>query len=659
VTAVQRVRRIRAALLTAIAGAAVLWGALAGLAVVALFAGAELAAPLPLPLRRAAVPLAIVASALGGAVVIWRGRYAVSLGRVALYVEERIPTLQFALATAVDLAGTLPAVALEHVVQDIDPRGVLRAPVRRALGMPAAMLLAAVVAWRALPPANRARVLSPRSGDLLSAPYRRSPLANRLVRIVARVEPPSYARQPLVSLDDPSDIQALVGSRVTVSGMGAAASHAGPLAALVGRDSLTVRAAGDTWSVSLSIPTSATVIKLLDRGYDRLLTLEPHADNAPAVTLSEPARDSTYPLPKGSVAFAASAADDIGLGRVEFEFRHSSGGGELFHTRQWTAGGLSLHGDGAATIRVTVRLDTMKLGPGDVLHVRAIAVDLNDVTGPDTGVSDTRTLRIDDPRSRDTLRINPSRAVPLDTTLLSQRMLIIQAESLLARRIALAQLAFGNEARRLGFRQGQLRSRVEELISTPESEDRTTDLEEQKKQGQIAEEDVASLLRQASNAMVDAERLLVATNVSGGIPHMRRALHFLDRARQSRRLYLRGVVPAEPIDLNKVRLTGEDKASPAPRGSRQPEADARRALLARIDRVAPLLSVARQTAADSLTFIRVDALKVAPDAAVPLRQAIDALRRGESAVPPLQAARRRLQRSVDTAPSLSPWQRLP
>jgi hypothetical protein len=637
----------------------VLWGALAGLGLVALLTGADLVAPLPVALRRAALPLAIVAAALAIALVLWRGRRAVSLPRVALFVEERVPALQFALATAVDMAGTTSALALERVINGIDWRGVLRAPARRALVVPGIALLAALLTWRALPATSRERVIHPWSGDLLTAPNVRAPLANRLVPIVARVEPPPYARHPTVSLDDPSTIPALVGSRVTVRGRGAAERDAGPLTAHMGRDSLSVLAAGDTWSVALSMPATPSVIRFQDRRYDRLLTLEPQIDKAPDVTLAQPVRDSTFLLPKGTIAFAATATDDIGLGRMEFEFRHSSGGGELFRTRRWTAGGISPRGDTSAAIRISVRLDTMQLGPGDVLHVRAIAVDLNDVTGPDTGVSDTRTLRIDDPRSRDTLRINASRAVPLDTTLLSQRMLIIQAESLLARRARLQVVAFGNEARRLGFRQGLLRARVEELISTPESADRTTDLEEQKKEGQIAEEDVASLLRQASNAMIDAERLLVATDVPGGLPHMRRALHFLDRARESRRLYLRGVIPAEPIDLNRVRLKGEDKASPAPRQPRQAEGDARRALLARIDRVAPMLSIAAQAAADSLTFIRVDALKQAPEAAQSLGQAIDALRQGQSALPSLLAARRRLQRAVDAAPSLSPWQGMP
>jgi hypothetical protein len=311
------------------------------------------------------------------------------------------------------------------------------------------------------------------------------------------------------------------------------------------------------------------------------------------------------------------------------------------------------------TLRVPARLDTMRLGPGDVLHVRAVALDENDVTGPDSGFSETRTIRIDDPRTRDTLRITPSAALPLDTTTLSQRMLIIEAESLLARRPRLDAGVYGRGARGLGQRQGRLRMRVEELLSTPEIRDISADLEQHTAEGSIAEASVASLLRDASRAMIDAESDLLRVRVAEALPHMRRALRFLDRARASGRLYLRGILPLSAVDLPKVRLKGEDPASVGARDPRPPVSDARRALLTRLERALPLRPLARRAFLDSLTLVRAAALSLAPDVAEPLGEAIDRVRQGSDPSAALSTVRRRLRRDTQASPALSGWRGVP
>ncbi len=642
-TALERVRRARVILLVTIAVAAVLWAG-AGYHLVALFASAaDLVVGLPLGVRQFVTPLAVTVALAAAVAVVWRGRRARALPRVALFIEERAPALQFALATAIDAETPSRQAALDRVVAQRYPEGVLRAPVRRALSLAAGVFLTLVLAMFTVPAATRQRVLNPRAGDVLARPGARPVRASRLVPIVARVNPPAYAHQSSFALDDPISVSALPGSRVEILGRGAGDSLP-RVSAGMGGDTLPVTAVGDTWRVDVTMPSRPAIVRLADRGFDRLLALEPGADLAPRVTLEVPARDSTYRLPRGQVVFQAKAEDDIGLAAAWFEFRHSSGGGERFTTRRWIVAATSPGNARSAAIRVTVRLDTLRLGPGDVVHVRAMAMDANDVTGPDTGWSDTRTLRIDDPGARDTIRINPSQAAPLDTTALSQRMLIVRAETLLTRKPRLVADSFTRQSVQLGGRQAALRTRVESVIS---------DLENIQTVGFVGRTEISTLLHQASDAMRDAETELRIAHVETALPPMRRALRFLEQARQARRLYLRGVLPPETVDLPAVRLQGTDSATVALRRPRDRLADPRRALLARLDGLAGL---AGQALVDSLTVLRVDALTAAPDVADPLARAIDAARRHADPGAPLGIARRRLERSTVATPALGPWQ---
>jgi hypothetical protein len=109
--------------------------------------------PLALGFRAAALPAAIIAGLAALGVMLGRGRHAFRRGRVALLLEERVPTLEYALVTA--LEGSEPgAAALERIVDRAMPTGVLRAPVARALGLSLALLvlpLLGVAASRPIP----------------------------------------------------------------------------------------------------------------------------------------------------------------------------------------------------------------------------------------------------------------------------------------------------------------------------------------------------------------------------------------------------------------------------------------------------------------------------------------------------------------------------
>lgn len=648
-SALGRIRGARATLVTTLTFTALLKAVAAALGVLCLAGIVDLATPLPLGARRVAVPVAIFTGLGTLLILLFRGRHAFNLERVALYLEERVPALEYALVTALGSTGA-NAPALDRAVERAAPGGALRAPVARGLGVSAGMLALAVTAVAALPAAQRERILRPKAGDLLLTGAPGGPLGSRLIAIAVRFAPPAYARQRTVELDNPASVSALAGSRVEIRGRGAERGGMDSLGASTGGSSIPVRAVADTWMVLLPMPQTPAAIRLSDRSHARLLTLEPTADLPPAVSLTAPSRDTSYAHPRGRLTLSGSARDDYGLARAEFELMHTSGSGERFDIRRLTLGTVEPRGARTAAIQATLLLDTMKLGPGDVLHVRVTARDENTVFGPGEGASDTRTIRIADPRARDTVQVIAAAVAELDTTMLSQRMLVIRAESLQVRRRRITEPAYRGRSDLLGKQQGQLRERVEAVI-----EELTTATDA----GFTGPTESSLVLSEAVAAMKLAQRELGVFRVSDALPHMYRALKALERVRSADRLYLRGIFPKLVVDLEKIRLKGTDKPSVGGREARPPLPSPRKILRQRLDGSVALLQRGAGGIGDSLVLIRVDALTQAPDAAASLAQAIDALRAGKDPMPGVRAARRLLLRATVAVPGVAVWRGAP
>ena len=149
-TTLDRLRSARRAVLAALGARAMLWGAALGLAV---FAAVVVLAP---PSPRTGVVAPLLGAAAGVAVAAWAIARAVkraTLPAVALWVEERVPALDYALVTLAEGAAPAGGPMAERTLQALDARarGVAWEPAvarsaRRALGAPALALLAAVVA---------------------------------------------------------------------------------------------------------------------------------------------------------------------------------------------------------------------------------------------------------------------------------------------------------------------------------------------------------------------------------------------------------------------------------------------------------------------------------------------------------------------------------
>jgi hypothetical protein len=632
---------------------------------------ADAVATLGVVVRRGALPAAVAAGALAALWRLARGAPFPTVADVALWLDGAAPTLRFALVSALDpgVPAATRARCAAHAAT-VDLEGVARralAPVWRRVAVAAVGTIGAALA---LPRGTVARVVAPTPGDGLVAPGAAS-TADPLARIVVRVDPPGYIGGRGTTRDDPAAISGHPGSRVRVDGVRAVSA---PRARLDDR-ALAVTAGGGSWSVAFALPPQAGLLRLTHGRRERLLVVEPRVDSTPRVVLRTPERDSTLRIAAGALTVAADARDDLGLASLAVEYIITSGSGELFESRTGRLAGPAPTGR-VASWASRLRLDTLRLGSGDVMHLRAVALDRNDVTGPGVGVSETRAVRIARADEYDSVAVDAVPPPEVEKDALSQRMLLLRTEALIRQWPRLARDAARREAGAIARDQKRLRQRVGQLVFERlegeagaehshfpgDGHDHGADQRlspDQVLQGALAgrpdrptmldfdgdESPVVRINRpllEAFNHMWDAANALDLVEPPAAVPPMRRALEALQRARAAERLYVRGRPPRVVVDVDRVRLTGRDTGTAAARVPRAPDDPAAAARLARFDRALGAVSRDAGAALDSLTVLRVDLLAVAPAAAAALGTALDRARRGGDATGPLVNVRRLL-----------------
>ena len=666
-SALATLRATRRALRATIVVRALLWGAAAALLVFGAMAFAGRWSAVAPAAARAAAAGAGVVVALALAV---RAVRRATLPAVALWVEERVPGLDYALVTLAE-AGAGPRAALEAHAARVRWTPAVRRAAARALAAPLLALVVALLLVRVAPAgASRLAARGGAAGGGGEAGGRA--VDDRLAALRVRVTPPAYARLAASELRDPSSVSALVGSGVVVTGRGAAEGITGA----VGESAVRVSAAGDGWAAALRMPARPAALRLRDGARERWLVLAPLADSAPVVTLTAPARDTVFRAPAGTLPLAAGATDDVGLVRGGFEYIVSSGEGESFTFRSGTVGARTFGGARRGELAARLDLAALALQPGDVVHVRAVAGDANTVSGPGIGASETRALRIARAGEYDSVAVEGAPPPEADKSLVSQRMLIMLTEALEKKRPRLARDEVVREARRIAVDQKRLRKAVGEIVFARLGDEPGGEHEHSPDDGHdhAAEEPSAdsaeALLRaadaatgrgvaealdfhgdetpvvainrpllEAYNAMWDASRELDAGEPKRALPPMRIALAAIQRARAAERIYLRGRAPDVIVDVGKVRLAGKPEGSAAPRAPRQPAGDAALERRRRLARAVAALPAAPAPARDSLLALRVDALDGAPALAAALGEAIELLRAGRDATAALARAR--------------------
>lgn len=711
-----RVESTRRSLVATLATRAVLWGAASGLATLGLLIAVA-------SRRGAAVsPASGLAAALVAAAVaalLLRPVRRLTVPRVALWIEERVPTLQYALVTAVDPAGDIgPALpSLERRLEHVSWVGETRRAAARAMQRPlVGVVLGAVliVLARRIPAATAMSVHGTPSGTSSSAPV---PATSPFARLAATVRAPAYAGGKTVRIESPASITALVGSVVTLDAPGTGADISIDVGELRGA----VQSANGRWTAAFTVGPRPTLVRLRHSAGERIIALEPRLDSVPSVRLLAPLRDTVMRVARGSMPLSADVHDDIGLVSGAFEYIVSSGEGESFKFRSGTLGTKQLSGSATGSLTGSLSLDGLNLKPGDLVHIRAVARDGNNVSGPGVGASETRVLRVARAGEYDSIAVEGAPPPEADKSLISQRMLILLTERLDKRRPRLTRETLLSESRTISRDQTRLRKRVGDIIFQrlgddpsgehghgPDEEEPGVDSTQPKldtivvdsagraarRAGRAAREVAAAdsadsaraaLLRAASaatgtgneildfegdetpvvainrplleayNAMWEASRELDQGETGKALPPMRRALEAIQRARQAERIYLRGKAPAVVVDLARVRLTGKEQGQTSQRAPRAPLDPAAARRAERLSDAIALATTSPAAAIDSLVLLRVESIEAAPELARALADAVEAMRANRDATGLLSRARRVAEGGVRGSNGIGAW----
>ena len=595
--------------------------------------------------------VALAIAVLTGCWVLWRARYVLSRRRVALWMEERAPSLQYALVTASDPLASGDMTLLENAIEgsniDIFVRPAVLTPVIYA-GVALSVMAGAFAAALTLA-SGRATVVV---HDVLSGVGVKTMMPNRLLGLTVRVVAPAYAGGAVTSLDDPSGVTALVGSSIALRGAGGITG----IGVKLGTRDVRVAGRNDEWEATFQMPPVATTISLTDRSYDRVLAVIPIADQPPVVIMTQPTRDTVWRhVPSGAIAFSAHATDDIGLTDGHMEYTVTTGSGEIFKSATSSTGATRFGGAKVAEIHVSLGLAQLHLTEGAILSVRAVVSDNNTLSGPAISTSDTRTFRVARADEYDSLAVEAAPPPPTERSLLTERMLIISAESLFRKQASLAKLEYVTSSGRIGLDQADLRKKVYGILYEQDEAGGTNGVE-----GDDEELDPQLVLnrdlKEAYDAMWDAERSLNIGEIKIALPFMTRAARALDRARLADRLYLRGRPPRIVVNIEKIRLTGKEKGISNVVAKPRARADS---ALARLDgSLDAALGLVRSDPAhfvDALIRLRAEATPVNAVFATALGDAVDAFRAGTDMTASLVRARRALLGAPRVGNPALPW----
>ena len=594
--------------------------------------------------------LAFVAPVAG---FVWRALTRRSA--TALDVERRAPGCRNLIVTAAellerphDIRSDIGAMVCQHAVaaaQRLEIRALfpLGSALRR-LGLAAGICAATVtvVAGRPAPVVT----LGDSSGGTIS-----------LDRVEVVIIPPDYARQPTRTMRDPAEVSALAGSRLQIQ----VQAHASlvTLETLDARVPLT-RAPDGSFSGALlaekdgfvALQTESTEGRSPVR---RLIGLNVIPDRGPVVRIVKPGRD-LFVETAATLPIEITAEDDLGLASLRLRYTTVTGSEEQF---EFTEGEVPLRvareSDRRWTATVTWPLQSLTLAPGNMVVYRAVATDGR--PGAPAVESDAFIVQI----------VTPDRAA-LEGFLLdddpnryaiSQQMVILKTERLLARRGTLSAETFADEALTIAAEQRRVRAEfifmmggeMADLNVTADVLDETEEAERESElaEGRLQNQGRLDLIR-ATRQMSRAASLLAQPDATEALVAERAALVALQRAFARGRYLLRTLSTQQQLDLSR-RLGGRfTNLAADTRPTAAPIEDARtvalRRILADVSALAGAAALTRPEAARASDLaeglLRLDAPSEAirPIAAA-LAEAANAIERGDTAT-----ARPGLERSA-------------
>jgi hypothetical protein len=580
----------------------------------------------------AMLPIAGVVAALAIGVWRWRGAARASIVRTLerahpeahnLFVTvEEISRARLAAAPAVRARVFADAAASARQV-DLRAAFPIAGLVRAAIvaGVAWAMVVTFAL-WRG-PLSRGGTALHPGSSTAQGANT-----AAATLRVTATVQPASYTGVKSSTTIDPSELQAIEGSDLSVS-IDAPSSRV-----IADHDGVThpiVRGADGRFTERFHLTKTGYLLITTAAGARRLMPIVVSPDALPSVRVTAPGRDLTYAGGNPRITFSTRATDDYGVRSLSLRYTKVSGSGEQFEFKE---GEIPL-AIAAASARdwsgsASASLADLNLKDGDMLVYRAVASDARPGL---SASSDAFFIEI----SKLGAAAGDSFTLPEEETryALSQQMLIVKTERLQQKRATMDATELTEAAQNLAVEQRMIRAEFVFMLGG-EIEDeeveaqQSTELQEGRLQNRGQRD-----LRAATVAMSQAEKLLTAASTAEALVAERAAVTALQRAFSRDRYILRALSTRSRLDLSR-RLTGSLAGA----------ADWRRVLPdvaanVRIARLQDLLS----GIAELLRDAGVTPVSVRQRAAVLAEEAV----RTDAASAPLRQAAAELQRAADAS----------
>ena len=388
-----------------------------------------------------------------------------------------------------------------------------------------------------------------------------------LARVDIAIEAPAYAARASQNLRDPERIQALAGSKVSITVKSNASAVV--METLERKD--TLKAEGNETFTGTIVANADGFVAIepsnaIGKGTRKLIGLSVTPDHAPRVRLTVPGKDMIYPDGNRTLSVSTEANDDIGLGSLKLRYTKVSGSGEQF---TFTEGEVPLQvsRESAVSWKGQARWDlaALQLEAGDMVVYRAVATDKRPGSPPvesDTYIAEIRQIGSDAAAG---FAVDPDQ----ERYALSQQMIILKTERLLAKRATMTAQAFANEASDIGVEQRRVRAEfvfmmggeledapadgavvdMTMLNETAEAESEGDILDGRgMNRGRIA---LVNAIRHMSNAVT----LLNETDVVPALAREKTALKEIEQAFAHTRIILRALSQAEKLDMAR-RMTG-------------------------------------------------------------------------------------------------------
>ncbi len=545
-----RVRR-RLALRAAIDGAAV------GAAVAIIFAIANW------PSRGATVSaVAALAAAVVVGIVVAILVTANRRRQVATVIEGRVPASRNLIATAAELStkearGSVPELVFgraARLVDQTDPAAIVP-----TLGA-AVVAAAAFATWLLV----AARSVLPVPAALRGVSTAGASAEAGIQSVDVTVVPPTYTGRAAQTLRDPSRVTVLGGSALSL--VVRATGEIVTMETLAPQDTLAKK--GSAFAGKLVADADGYIALQAHRGdrasARRLIGLTVLPDSLPHVRVVTPGRDERFPDSHRTLSLTVEANDDIGLASLTMRYTKVSGSGERF---TFVEGQVPLavtkSGDRAWTARATWSLESLGLEPGDMVVYRAIAADRR----PNGGSAESDSYIAEILAAGGVAAPGFAADVEEERYAVSQQMVIVKTERLIARRATMPPAEFADQSAQLAAEQRKVRAEFVfmlggELADAPDVAASMTDINEEEEAGR--ESDILAgynanaghvALIRGIRSMSRAAASLDTTDPTAALPHERAALDQLERAFSHSRILLRALASREKLDLSR-RLTG-------------------------------------------------------------------------------------------------------